>query len=164
MMTGTMARKIRTIRTLLAPVAVFALTLSVVVTASGCSHTVQIKSVPEGADVSIDGEKVGKTPYAFEAKSGFFDDHRVTVESEGYAPFETQIVQSEPIWPIVAPSVCLSPITLGLSCFGLCVGFRYAKAYEYELTPKVARGDGGLDGAGEFDDPKDEDPGHAIPY
>ncbi len=141
--------------------AAIAVALSV---ATGCTHTVQIKSVPEGADVTVDGEKVGKTPYAFQASSGFFDDHQIKVEQEGYAPFETQIVQSEPIWPIVAPSVCLSPLTLGMSCFGLCWGFRYAQAYEYELSPKVTRGDGGLDGAGTFEETEETDPGLAIPY
>ena len=139
--------------------------VAVVVALSACSHTVMIKSVPEGADVTVDGEKVGKTPYALKATSGFFDEHKIKIDHEGYAPFEATIVQSEPIWPIVAPSICLSPVTLGGSCFGLCWGFRYAQGYEYELSSAISRGDGGLDGSADFgDDEATADPGQAIPY
>ncbi len=136
---------------------------ALVVVATGCSHTVALKSEPPGATVSLDGEEVGKTPYTFDASSGFFDEHQVRVEHEGYEPLETSIVQAEPIWGIVGPSVCLAPPTLGLSCLGLSWGFRYAKAYEFELSLVVERGDGGLD-TSEVEDPKDQDAAQAIPY
>jgi hypothetical protein len=109
--------------------------------ASACSHTVKIDSTPPGATIFIDGEDKGKAPVTLEETNGFFNERKVRVELEGYAPLETTVVQAEPVWPIVAASVCGAPLTFGLSCLGLRYATKYGESYEYRLSPLGADGE-----------------------
>jgi hypothetical protein len=109
--------------------------------ASACSHTVKIDSSPPGATIFVDGEDKGKAPVTLDESNGFFDERKVRVELEGYAPLETTVVQTEPVWPIVAASVCGAPFTFGLSCFGLQYATKFGESYEYRLSPLGADGE-----------------------
>ena len=108
---------------------------------SGCAHTVPIHSDPPGAKVIVDGDDMGPAPVKLSESSGFFKSHQVRVEQKGYSPVETSILQTIPVWPVVAPSVCLAPVTLGGSCFGLMWGLRYGSSYEYKLS-RIGEDDG----------------------
>ena len=137
------------------------LVLSVTVPgALACSHTVNIKSNPPGAVVFIDGEKRGETPLAIEEDDGFFEERVIRVEKEGYQSIETTIVQTEPIWGCVAPSVCLAPFTFCTSCFGLRWSTKYAEEYEVVLDP-VGKGP---DSRATKPDDEPQDPAMTIPY
>lgn len=125
----------------------------------GCAHDVTIKSTPPGARVFVDGEDRGETPVVLEEDGGFFEKRSVRVELEGYQPIETVIVQSEPIWGCVVPSVCLAPFTFGMSCFGLRYATKYAEEYEVVLDP--LRRD---DERPPPEEPEDLDPEMTIPY
>ena len=140
----------------LVPMALVALALS-----SACAHDVTIKSTPPGAKVFIDGEERGQTPLAMEEENGFFEQREVRVELEGHQTIETTIVQSEPVWGCVAPSLCLGPFTFCTSCLGLRYATKYAEEYEIVLDP-IRK-----DGSDPVGPPKDEeplDPGMTIPY
>lgn len=128
---------------------------------SACSHDVAIKSNPPGARVFIDGEERGETPMSFEEENGFFEQREVRVELDGYQTIQTTIVQSEPVWGCVAPSVCLAPFTFCISCSGLMYATKYAEEYEIVLDPMHS------DGSEPARDPEaDEplDPEMTIPY
>lgn len=128
--------------------------------AGGCAHSVTIQSDPPGATVFVDGDKRGPAPVTLEETSGFLKSHRVRVEMDGYSTVDTTILQTTPVWPVVAPSVCLAPVTLGGSCLGLMWGLRYGSAYEYRLS-KIGEEPGGAMPAtvDELTDPK-----ATIPY
>jgi hypothetical protein len=57
--------------------------------ASGPSNdalsTVEIKSAPDGADISVDGKFVGSTPSTVRLAPG---DHKVSIEKPGFKPWE----------------------------------------------------------------------------
>lgn len=129
--------------------------VTALVTATACSHTVKIDSTPPGATIFIDGEDKGKAPVILDESNGFFDERKVRVELEGYAPLETTVVQTEPVWPIVALSICGAPFSLGLSCFGLQYATRFGESYEYRLAP--------LGADGEVPPPVGEDAPHQDP-
>lgn len=50
---------------------------------SGSRQTVKIQSVPPGADIYVEGEKVGKTPADVELKRGFSPES-VVLKKEGF--------------------------------------------------------------------------------
>lgn len=128
---------------------------------AGCTHDVTIKSKPPGARIFVDGVDQGETPVVLEESAGFFEEKRVRVEKEGYQPIETVIVQAEPRWGCVAPSLCLAPFTFGLSCFGLMWATKYAEEYEIVLDPIRKDGKPAREGEGE---PEDLDPEMTVPY
>ena len=78
---------------------------------SSCTSTTLIQSVPSGAKVTVDGERVVNTPYAHTDTKIVFSSTSVILEKEGYDPFATIIVKNEEpnvgaivggffVWPI----------------------------------------------------------------
>jgi len=56
--------------------------------ATPASPTVNVTSIPDGADVEIDGSFVGNTPSTIEVAAG---EHAVTVRKSGYKPWERKL-------------------------------------------------------------------------
>lgn len=131
--------------------------------ASGCAHKVKIESTPAGATIYVDGEEKGTTPVILVEQPGCFAHRDLRVELPGHVPVETKLEQSELVWYVIAPSVCLACPTFGLSCFGLKYATQYGQEYEYRLSPKLEDGN-----MGEIDlDEKEktpEDGQQTIPY
>lgn len=78
---------------------------------SACSHTVLVRTVPEGAQVTVDGEPKGESPVVVETQSGVFDSMSVTAELQGFDKKRVLVEQSEWfLWPgllAVTPFVAL---------------------------------------------------------
>jgi hypothetical protein len=129
----------------------------------GCAHKVKIESTPPGATIFVDGEDKGAAPVILVEQPGCFAHRDLRVELPGHVPVETKLEQSELVWYVVAPSVCLACPTLGLSCFGLNYATQYGQEYEYRLSPMLE--DGSL---GEIDLDDEEKPPddvqQTIPY
>ncbi len=55
---------------------------------SGCSTITVITSAPDGADISLDGSRIGKTPFTCKvgSKFGIFNKYMFKAEKEGYKP------------------------------------------------------------------------------
>ncbi len=53
---------------------------------SGCQHKVWVESVPAGASLSINGERVGATPQELTVTWVPFKDLNLTAQSQGYRP------------------------------------------------------------------------------
>jgi PEGA domain len=62
----------------------------------GTSQEVSISSNPTGAQVTVDGVLMGKTPVV--AKLGRGDTHKVRIELPGYEPYETALTKSVSGW------------------------------------------------------------------
>jgi hypothetical protein len=66
----------------------------------GCSHTVLVRTAPEGATVSVDGEEKGEAPVVVETRSGVFDTMSITAELEGFSSKRVLLEQTEWfLWP-----------------------------------------------------------------
>jgi hypothetical protein len=132
--------------------------------AGGCAHQVTIDTDPPGATVEVDGEEVGQSPITLDEESGFFDEHKVVIKKEGYAPLEAEVVQSEPIWPLAIGSLCLGPFSFGLSCLGCLWSMRYPDKVEFKLSPELAADGSGATEKAIADEEEDEDPAMVTPY
>lgn len=49
----------------------------------GCAHTLEVRSDPPGADVYVDGERLGQTPLVVERETGKEDVSTLSVRSRG---------------------------------------------------------------------------------
>ena len=66
-------------------------TLMVMILASGCAHSVRINTEPEGADVSVNGVYLGKSPVIHHERSGFPKNYFVKVEKDGFKKMDTAL-------------------------------------------------------------------------
>ncbi len=64
--------------------------------------TVEIKSVPDGADVSVDGKFVGSTPSTVQLEHG---EHKVSIEKSGFKPWERTLSVSPGATVTVNPTL-----------------------------------------------------------
>ena len=92
--------------------------LALAVTASACSHTVIIDSDPTGAEVKVNGEKLGKAPVTYTESTGWEKVFDIEATKPGFKPTRKQVKQTEWNMPITVASVlgglfCLVPF-LGL--------------------------------------------------
>ena len=66
-------------------------------TLASCTSGTRITSEPPGADVFINGQLVGETPYYHEDSKVSFSKLNVTLKKEGYLDFNTVIVKDEDV-------------------------------------------------------------------
>ena len=76
---------------------------------AGCAHDVLIESTPTGADVRVEGERIGKTPVVFREPFGLQRSWDVEVRHSGYRMARRQLVQRE-------PDPCVSAPLVGCGC------------------------------------------------
>ncbi|MDA3818529.1 MAG: PEGA domain-containing protein [Prolixibacteraceae bacterium] len=69
----------------------FALLIAV----TSCSSTTYIESTPTGADLYLDGESVGQTPYAMTDTKPMFSCTTLRMEKEGYQTLYNSICRDE---------------------------------------------------------------------
>lgn len=86
----------------------------------GC-QSVTVHSAPYGADVFVDGERVGKTPCKFKASTVIGSDYLVEVRLRGYRTY-AETVETEwgpgATWNLAASLLFLSPLILLTPFFG----------------------------------------------
>ncbi len=70
--------------------------------ATGCASKMMIKTMPEGADVYVDGEHLGESPATYEGKSGL-PDKTITVEAkkQGYKDAQKTVKREADIAQVV---------------------------------------------------------------
>lgn len=76
----------KTLRTIIA--------FSLILTITGCSTMVSFNTSPEGADVYLDDDYLGKTPFTKKISNFVFKSKKIRVEKEGYTS-KTQDVKKE---------------------------------------------------------------------
>jgi hypothetical protein len=62
---------------------------------SSCSSTTYIESTPSGADLYLDGESVGQTPYAMTDTKPMFSCTTLRLEKDGYQTLYNSICRDE---------------------------------------------------------------------
>ncbi len=83
---------------------------------SACSHAVIIDSDPTGAEIKVNGEKVGKAPVTYNETTGWEKVYDVEATLPGYKPLRKQLKQEEWNIPVVA-SVGGCSLLLGTPLF-----------------------------------------------
>lgn len=81
---------------------------------AGCASSTVIKSNPTGADVYIDGAKVGKTPYTLTDTKMVFSNTTLQLKKEGYEDLNTVLprFQELDVATAVGGFFCLWPLWL----------------------------------------------------
>lgn len=83
---------------------------------SGCAHSTRVLTVPEGAQVYVNGKSLGDSPTFFNERSGIWGRKRI---------FQAKFPDGKVIRKDVSVKFCTSPgnIILDLTVLGLLVGF-----------------------------------------
>lgn len=110
----------------------------------GC-QSVTVHSAPYGADVFVDGERIGKTPCKFKASTVIGSDYVVEVRLAGYRPY-VEAVETEwgpgSTWNLLASLIFLSPLIILTPFFGDVVPGAIFAPLEHDqpvvTTPSVA--------------------------
>lgn len=104
--------------------------IAVLIILSGCASSTMIKSVPSEADVYINGELVGKTPYLYTDTKVSFSPVMVDIVKEGYEPIYTSFRRDEEFNPgTFVGGFFIWPIWLWT--------LDYKSARTYNLTPMI---------------------------
>lgn len=86
----------------------------------GC-QSVTVHSAPYGADVFVDGERIGKTPCKFKASTVIGSDYVVEVRLPGYRPY-VESIETEwgpgTTWNLLSSLIFLSPLIILTPFFG----------------------------------------------
>ena len=95
---------------------------------SSCASTTIIQSTPSGADVYLNSQKVGKTPYTMNDTKIIFTTTSVKIKKDGYKPFNTIITRNEAadVGPIIGGFFVTIPWLWAL---------KYNPVHKYELEP-----------------------------
>jgi len=98
----------------------------------GCTSTTMIRSEPSGANVYIDGSKMGKTPYTYSDTKIVGSTTHLKLKMEGYEEFDTVFRRDEEFQ--VGP--CIGGVFL---LFPLLWVMGYRPEHVYELTPEAQK-------------------------
>jgi hypothetical protein len=93
----------------------------------GTMQEIAIVSAPAGAEVSVDGAAVGRTPLNVRLKRK--QAHQVRIEAAGYLPYETALSRTTSVWlwpDILGTAWLLAPLPIDALSGGL-----------YELKPSL---------------------------
>jgi len=82
-------------KTQLLPTKPLAIILVIAITVYSCVSTTIIQSVPDGANLYINEEPVGKTPYRYSDSKILGSSTEIRIEKDGYDTYYTQLVRLE---------------------------------------------------------------------
>jgi hypothetical protein len=101
--------------------------LSVFVFLTSCSSKTLIQSSPSGADVYVNNQKKGQTPYKYKDTKIVGSSTDITIKKEGYDDFNTALVRDErvDVGAIIGGVFLLVPFLWTM---------QYDKGHYYELT------------------------------
>lgn len=103
----------------------------VVLGASGCAHSVLIRTVPDGAVIKVDGKEMGEGPVVVERAPGLFGQMAVTAELDGFATERTVVEQTDWfLWPAllaITPFIAL-PLVVVFPPIGPIIALVWAVA------------------------------------
>ncbi len=102
--------------------------LTLVIFISGCSSTTLINSEPSGAEVYLNGEKVGETPYTYTDTKIVGSTTTVLLRKTGYQDFSSAFSRNEEVnaGAIVGGILVLVPFFWVMD---------YKPTHHYEMVP-----------------------------
>lgn len=119
---------IKTMKTFTLKTQLLAVALAAVLLTTSCASTTLIDSYPSGADLYLDGEAVGQTPYQMTDTKPMFSSTSLRIEKENYRTFYNTITRDEEadVGAIVGGLFIWIPFLWAL---------KYKPTHFYKLTP-----------------------------
>jgi hypothetical protein len=71
----------------------------ILIIVSGCSSSTIINTEPQGAQVFVNDQPVGTTPYTYSDRKTIGSTTRISIKKEGYEDFNTLLVRNEEFDP-----------------------------------------------------------------
>lgn len=100
---------------------------------SGCAGVTMIDSMPSGADVYVDGVRVGQTPVRYEDMAVSLTSHSVRIAKDGYKPVNEQFArQGRANMSAIVGGIFIWPVWLW--------ALDYPASLTYELQPESGSG------------------------
>jgi hypothetical protein len=98
---------------------------------TGCASTTVLKTEPPGAQVKINGEAMGVTPYPLTDQKIIFSNTQIRFEAPGYQPLDVKVQRSEEVevGALIAGFFCLIPWLWLL---------KYSPQHTFKLVPEGA--------------------------
>lgn len=88
----------------------------------GCSHAVTIDSEPSGAEITVNGAKIGTGPVTYDETTGWDKAYTIELKKNGFPDKSVEVKQSEFNTPILGGSIG-GAVLLFISGFGTIVSF-----------------------------------------
>ena len=117
---------------------------------AACSHAVIIDSDPTGAEIKVNGEKLGKSPVTYNETTGWEKVYDVEAAAPGYKPMRKEIKQQEWNIPVsVASGGCSLLLGTPLSIIGAVplIGLFWARQLPDRVVISMERGGPGAPAA-----------------
>ena len=99
---------------------------------SGCVTKVFFDSSEPGAEVYLDGEKIGETPFTANVSAYAWYDPAVTIKKEGYKELRTFLKPEPRVGNIVAGVLFFSALPIPMPCLFTCYGPQKRQFFELE--------------------------------
>jgi hypothetical protein len=102
-------------------------TVSCALALGACAHTATLESDPPGADVYVDGDRVGVTPFPLEDAPSLGSSYDITLEKDGFEKRTVTLHQDRWVVPMLVAGGLLAPCSCGLS---LLYGVTHARTLD----------------------------------
>lgn len=99
---------------------------------AGCVTRVFFDSSEEGAEVYLDGEKLGETPFAAEISAYAWYDPFVVIKKEGYKDLKTELKKAPRAGNIAAGVIFIGALPISMPCLFTCYGPDKRQYFELE--------------------------------
>jgi hypothetical protein len=123
------------------------LTAAVVATVfvtTACNHSVIIDSEPTGAEIKVNGEKIGTAPVTYNEQTGWEKIYDIEASKSGYRPTKKQVKQDQWNVPIVIGAVGGFLLTWWLLIgFAAPVALLWSRQLPDRIVVPLERGGGG---------------------
>jgi hypothetical protein len=136
--------------------------------AVGCKHVVTIDSEPPGAEIKVNGEKLGKAPVSYTETTGWDKSYSMEANLPGYATTRRTVTQTE--WHTtmmigsIAGGVCAGLVIFPIGFAGLA-GLLFAKQMPDRVVLSLEKGGSTGGGGAPADDyGYDVEPVDALKY
>lgn len=121
---------------------------STLLLAVACTHTVVIDSDPTGAEIKVNGEKVGTAPVSYNESTGWEKMYDVEATKPGFKSTRKQLRQTEWNIPVtIASGGCSVLLGTPLTGVGILplVGLFWARQLPDRVVVQMDKGPGAVD-------------------